>query len=210
MELGLHSGEKVIGFIARLVREKGIYEFLQAASILMARGVKARYLVIGTPQKGKKTAVSPEKLLRQYGVQDKVAILGYREDILELLSLMDVVVLPSFEEGIPRVLMESAAMGKPVVASRVRGNIEVVEDGRTGLLVPVKDGFALAEALESLIHDRERSAEMGRNARQIALRNFDERSFFWRTDLEYRRLLKARLAIEPDPILKPVQHLDVG
>jgi glycosyltransferase involved in cell wall biosynthesis len=118
---------------------------------------------------------------------------------------MDVIVLPSHgREGIPRILMESAALGKPVVASRVRGNVEAVEDGVTGLLVPVRDGPALAEAILALLRDPSRAAEMGKRARQRALTHFDERQFFWRTDREYRRLMHSRLELDPGAFLKPI------
>lgn len=100
--------------------------------------------------------------------------------------------------------MEAAALGKPVVATRIRGNIEVVEEGKTGLLVPVVDAPALAGAIYQLLQDPELAAAMGRRARQLALAQFDERFFFWKTDAEYRRLLKARLAFDPDLVLKPI------
>ena len=197
--------QPVIGIVARLVQEKGIGEFVEAARILKSKGVQAKYLVVGTPQQGKKTAVSPEKLLRDCGVEEDVILLGYRDDIPELLSLMDVVVLPSHgREGIPRILMESAAMGRPVVATRVRGNVDVVEDGKTGYLVPVRDAEALAERVLNLLRQPDSAAEMGRRARQRALAYFDERLFFWKTDAEYRRLLKARMAIDPGLVLKPI------
>jgi len=206
--LGILPQQPVIGLVSRLVREKGIYEFVEAASILKSKGIKARYLLIGTSQTGKKTAVSPKRLLREYKVEEEVMLLGYRDDIPELLSLMDIIVLPSHgREGIPRILMESAALGKPVVASRVRGNVEAVKDGKTGLLVPVCDAPALAEGIFCLLSDPERAAEMGRQARQRALTHFDERLFFWKTDAEYRRLLKARLAIDPSTTLKPIHNL---
>jgi glycosyltransferase involved in cell wall biosynthesis len=204
-ELGLQPGRPVIGFVARLVREKGVLEFLQAVKILKSAGIQAHYLTTGSPQTDKTTAVSPVELLKQHGLEEEVQLLGQRDDIPELLGLMDLVVLPSYAEGIPRILMEAAAMGKPVVASRVRGNIEVVEDGQTGHLVPVRDGPALAEGIKkTLSADPMQIAEMGRLARQRAARHFDERLYFYRTDHEYRRLIQAKLRLEPDQLLLPV------
>jgi glycosyltransferase involved in cell wall biosynthesis len=210
-ELGILPNQAVIGFVARLVHEKGICEFLEAASILKSKGIEARYLVIGTPQPGKNTSVSPEKLLGEYGLGDEVMLLGYRDDVPLLLSLMDIITLPSHgREGIPRILMESAALGKPVVATRVRGNVEAVEDGVTGLLVPVRDGSSLADSILSLVQNPERAAKMGQKGRQRALTHFDERFFFWRTDVEYRRLLKARLGIDTSSTLKPIPRTQVS
>ena len=203
-QLGISPQQPVVGTVARLVREKGIYEFLEAAYLLKSKGVKARYLVVGSSQKDKTSAVSPEGHARRYGLEDEVMFLGHRDDIPHLLSLMDVVVLASYAEGIPRILMESAALGKPVVASRVRGTVEVVVEGKTGLLAPVRDGPALAEGILAILNNPERAAEMGRQARQHALTHFDERLYFWKTDAEYRRLLRARLAMDPDAILKPI------
>jgi glycosyltransferase involved in cell wall biosynthesis len=202
--LGLLPHHPVIGFVAPLEREKGIYEFIDAVSILRSRGVRAKYVVVGTPQRDNKISISPERLIQEYGVEEDVMLLRDGDMVPELLSLMNIVVLPSYYEGMPRVLMESAAMGKPAVASKVRGNVEVVEDRRTGLLVPVRDAPALAKGILSLLSDPERVIEMGRQARERALTEFDERRCFWRTDLEYRRLLKARLALDPSPMLKPV------
>lgn len=208
--LGINPGEPVIGYVSRPVREKGVYEFLEAARILKSRGVQARYLTTGSPQPEKKTAVSLTDLLREYGLEDEVMLLGHRSDIPELLSLMNVLVLPSYAEGIPRILMEAAAMARPVVASRARGNIEVVEDGKTGILVPVRDGQALAEGILKVLSDPQQAEEMGRQARLRALSHFDERLYFWRTDAEYRRLIKAKLNLDPTPILKPIPEPQAG
>lgn len=203
--LGILPQQPIIGIVARLVREKGVAEFVEAASLLKARGIGAKYLAIGSRQNGKRTNVPTEQLLRRFKMENDILLLGHRNDVPELVDLMDVVVLPSHgPEGLPRILMECAALGKPVVATRIRGCVEVVEEGETGLLVPVGDAPALAEAIGQLLQDPERAAEMGRRARQRALTRFDERLFFWKTDAEYRRLIAARLAIDPARILKPI------
>jgi glycosyltransferase involved in cell wall biosynthesis len=202
--LGIAPDEAVIGIVARLVREKGIFEFLEAAHMLKAQGLKARYLAIGSSQKDKPTAVSPEGKIRELGLEEDVMLLGFRDDVPVLVSLMDVVVLPSYAEGIPRILMESAAMAKPMVASRVRGNVDVIIDGQTGLLVPVRDAPALAAAIQKMLNNPEMAAEMGRKARQRALTHFDERLYFYKTDAEYRRLLRERMRIDPTRVLKPI------
>ncbi|GAB4471740.1 MAG: glycosyltransferase family 4 protein [Anaerolineae bacterium] len=204
-ELGIPPAHALIGFAARLEQDKGICEFLEAASILKSRAVKARFLVIGEVPASKRSSVSLPELLHKLNIENEVMLLGYRNDIPELLSLMDILVLPSHgREGVPRILMESAALGKPVVATRVRGNVEAVEDGVTGLLVPVRDSSALAEGIMRLLDNPGLAAEMGAHARQRALTHFDERHFFVKTDVEYRRLLEAKLGIKTDEVLKPV------
>lgn len=203
--LGLSPQHTTIGFVGRLERDKGICEFLEAASILKSKGIKARFLVVGEIPATKRTSISPPELVRKYGVENEVMLLGYRNDIPVLLTLLDVLVHPSHgREGIPRILMESAALGKPVVATRVRGNIEAVEDGVTGLLVEARDSSALAEGILRLLQNTELASEMGRQARQWALTHFDERLFFRKTDIEYRRLLRARLGIDAGAVLKPL------
>ena len=124
---------------------------------------------------------------------------------------MDIVVLPSHRrEGLPRILMESAALAKPVVATRGPGNVEAVEDGVTGLLVPMRDSLALAEGILRLVRNPEYAAEMGRQARQRALTHFDERFFFWRTDIEYRRLLETKQGFNTSSALSPVPSTLMG
>ncbi|MFL7792157.1 MAG: glycosyltransferase, partial [Anaerolineae bacterium] len=101
--------------------------------------------------------------------------------------------LPSYgKEGLPRVLMEAAAMGKPVVATDVRGCREVVADGETGLLVPVQDSAALAEGLVTVLSDADLARRLGQAGRVRAEALFDERLYFRRTHESYQQLLKAK------------------
>lgn len=203
--LGIMPQQPAIGIVARMVREKGIYEFLEAARILKSRGVGAKYLIVGTHEEGKSTSISPEELVREYGLEDDTLILGFRDDVPELISLMNVVVLPSYGfEGMPRILMESAALAKPVVGTYARGVVDIVEDGVTGLLVPVQDAEALAQSIHTLLLDPELAAELGRNGRQRALKHFDERAFFRKTDLVYRQQIEDKLRMDPGAALKPV------
>jgi len=110
------------------------------------------------------------------------------------MAAMDVVVLASYAEGIPRVLMEAAAMGRPAVGTDVRGTREVITDGETGYLVPSRDASALAEAISRLAAEPALRRRMGRAARRRAVAHFDERLYFWRTDHAYRRLIEAKLS----------------
>jgi glycosyltransferase involved in cell wall biosynthesis len=204
-ELGISPQQKAIGFIGRSEREKGICEFVEAANLLKKQGVQARYLVIGPQQPEKRTAITPCELLRMCEAREDFIFLGYRNDIPLLLALMDIMTLPSYHEGIPRSLMESAAMGKPVVATRVRGIQETVLDGKTGILVSPRSGSELASGILTIMNNSALREEFGRNAREHALKNFDERLFFERTDIEYRRLIKEKLDFEADLILQPGQ-----
>jgi glycosyltransferase involved in cell wall biosynthesis len=192
-ELGVAPDETLVGVIGRLVRLKGYFEYMQAAKLLHERGERIKFLAIGAAQ-DKASAVSPAELIAQYGLQDSMQFLGMRDDIPELMAAMDVVVLASYAEGIPRVLLEAAAMGKPAVGTDVRGTREVIVDGETGYLVPSRDAPALAGAISRLAADPARMREMGESARRRAETHFDEQFFFWRTDQEYRRLTEAKLS----------------
>jgi glycosyltransferase involved in cell wall biosynthesis len=112
----------------------------------------------------------------------------------EVLTAADVFVLPSHgREGIPRVLMEAAAMGRPIVTTRVRGCREVVEHGVTGLLVPARDPRALADAILRAIDDRDGAARLGARAQEFARRHFDENEYCKKIAYCYERLLKREL-----------------
>lgn len=194
-ELGVAPGEKLVGMIGRMVRLKGYYEYMQAARLLHERGEPIKFVAIGAAQ-DKARAISPPEMIAQYGLQDRMQFLGMRDDIPELMATMDVVVLASYAEGIPRVLIEAAAMGKPGVGTDVRGTREVIVDGETGYLVPTRDAAALAAAISRVVADPDRAREMGRAARLRAETHFDERFYFWRTDREYRRLIEAKLSAD--------------
>jgi glycosyltransferase involved in cell wall biosynthesis len=192
-ELGVAADETLVGMIGRLVRLKGYFEYMEATRLLHERGERIKFLAIGATH-DKAETVSPPALIAEYGLQNRVQFLGMRNDIPQLMAAMDIVVLASYAEGIPRVLLEAAAMGKPTVGTDVRGTREVIVDGETGYLVPMRDAPALADAISHLAADPALRHEMGQAARRRAEMHFDERFYFWRTDQEYRRLIKARLS----------------
>jgi glycosyltransferase involved in cell wall biosynthesis len=192
-ELGVAPDETLVGMIGRLVRLKGYFEYVEAARILHQRGERVKFLAIGAAH-DKASTVSPPDLIIQNGLEGTMQFLGMRDDIPGLMAAMDVVVLASYAEGIPRVLLEAAAMGKPAVGTGVRGTREVIVDDETGYLVPIRDARALANAISRLAADSPRRREMGLAARRRAEIHFDERFYFWRTDREYRRLVEAKLS----------------
>jgi glycosyltransferase involved in cell wall biosynthesis len=112
-----------------------------------------------------------ESMVKEFGLDKQVSILGTHTDIPELMSIMDLFVLPSFSEGLSLTLIEACAAGLPIVATRVGGNEEVVVDQLNGLTVPSNDQEALAKAITSLLSDVETSRKMGNNARE----RFEER-----------------------------------
>ncbi len=165
------DGIPVVTFAARLLKDKGVEKFVEACRILKERGVVARFLLVGSPDPGNPSSVSEDDVAR-WGEAGLVESLGYRKDIPVVFSQSSLVVLPSFREGLPKVLIEAAACGRAVVATDVPGCRDAIEPGQTGVLVPVRDAVALADAIQSLIEDPVRRQLMGTAGRELAEREF--------------------------------------
>ena len=170
----LQNGTKRVLFADRLIREKGIYEFLEAGRICKRNGVDVELVVCGDPDPGNPSSISLQELSR-FKEEGLFQFLGHVDDIDRQIAKSDVVVLPSYREGTPRVLLEAAAMGKAIVASDVPGCREVTVDGENGLLVPVRDSAALASALQCVLTDDDWRQELGRAGRRRMVKLFNER-----------------------------------
>ncbi len=153
--------------VSRLVREKGCADFLGLARALRDR---ADFVHVGPVEPDQRDALSGDEI---EAASADVSFVGAVEDIRPYLAAADVVVLPSYREGVPRVAMEAAAAGRPVVAYDVRGVREVV-DPATGLLVPRGDTTALAATVKGLLEDPERRAALGRVCQARVLERFSE------------------------------------
>ena len=172
--LDIPADVPVVIMIGRMLTHKGVHEYVECARIVAAdRG--ARFLLVGPVDTGNPASI-PQETLVGWGRRGWVRYLGERSDIRELLAMADIVVLPSYREGFSRVLLEAAAMGKPMVTTDTTGCRDVVDDGENGLLVPVRDAVTLASAVEKLLASPALRAQMGDAARRKALREFDERS----------------------------------
>ncbi len=193
-ELNLPAGAQVVGFVGRLAaRRKGFLDFLKAGQRIAATQSNVYFLIVGDSDAGKPDAVEPSAA-QDYGLQERCRFLGHRpnNELPALYALMDVLVLPSLFEGVPRVLMEASAMRVPLIASRVKGNREIVDHGRNGLLVPLGDVQALALAIIEILGDREKARTMGEEGRRLAVERFDERLVFEKVRAEYGRLLREK------------------
>jgi glycosyltransferase involved in cell wall biosynthesis len=192
--LGIPEEARVVGFVGRLAaRRKGFRDFLMAGQRVAARCPELRFLIVGESDRGKPDSVDPSQAAH-YGIADKCLFLGKRaNDELPLLyRCMDVLVLPSLFEGMPRVIMECSAMGVPAVATDVKGNREAIVHGRNGLLVPLGDVPALSDAIFKVLSDPAEADRMGREGRRLAAERFDERLVFEKVKTEYRRLLTQK------------------
>lgn len=165
------DGTPVVCFTARLLKDKGVFEFIDAVRLLRQRGVKARFVVAGDVDPGNPTSVSATDI-EQWRREGVVEVLGYQKDVATLFSNVNLVVLPSYREGLPKVLVEAAAAGRAVVTTDVPGCRDAIEPGITGVLVPVKNVDLLAEAIEKLIIDAPLRQTMGRAGRVLAEREF--------------------------------------
>ncbi|MDB5802487.1 MAG: hypothetical protein JWL63_3426 [Rhodocyclales bacterium] len=167
------EGKSVL-MMARLLRSKGIAEFVEAAQQVRAVMPDVRFLLAGEPDPGNPESVD-EDALQRWKSLGVVEFLGHRGDALELNQSCSVAVLASTQgEGIPRALLEAAACGKPLVATDVPGCRELVVDGSTGLLVPPSNGSALGDAILRLLHDDVLRERLGTAARELVEQRFSD------------------------------------
>lgn len=173
--LGIPDDAFVIGMVARLVQEKGICEFLDAAIQAADENDKIYFLIIGTRlESDHAQEVSSTINTAKEKLVNRVKFLGQRKDIPELISAMDVFCLPSWREGMPRSIIEAMMMGKPVIATNIRGSREEVIDGKTGYLVPTRNANLLKAKFLFCTAHHEEMKKMGQAGRKRALKNFDE------------------------------------
>ena len=150
--------------------EKGVCELVEAARIVKSQR-KACFQLAGEQDAGNPSSISDAKIA-EWKKEGAVDLLGHVESMQDVMSLADIVVLPSYREGTPRSLLEAGALGKPIVATDVPGCREVVSDGFNGLLVPAKDASALASAILELLNNRALAQEMGANGRALVEEEF--------------------------------------
>jgi glycosyltransferase involved in cell wall biosynthesis len=157
--------------IARLIRDKGIREFVQAAAILKNRHPKAIFQILG-PFDSNPTAMTPEQI-SAWQASGSIEYLGEAKDVRPYIANSSVDVLPSYREGLPRTVLEAMAMGRPIITTDAPGCRETVTDGENGFLVPVKDVEALAAAMEKFILQPELIKKMGERSREIVEEKYD-------------------------------------
>ena len=165
------EGEPVVMFPARVIGDKGIHEFVAAARHLREQGRRARFVIAGRTDPDNPTDVG-ESTIREWEREGMVEWWGFREDMSATLSKAHIICMPSYREGLPRVLIEAAACGRPIVTADVPGCREIVRDGENGTLVPVKDGTATANAIDRLLQDPMLRQRMGLRSRKIAEAEF--------------------------------------
>ena len=173
---------------SRLLWDKGVGEFIDAARRLRSEGRAVDFLLAGDPDPGNPASV-PEATVRASAEEGAVQWLGHVDDMPALFHSVDAVILPSYREGLPKGLIEAAACGLALVTTDVPGCREVVTHEVNGLLVPLRDPVALARAIARLQDDPVLATRLGAAARAKALLEFDERIILARTIAVYRELV---------------------
>lgn len=185
-EYGIPDDARVIGFVGRIVRDKGLSELAEAWQILRDRYPDLHMIVVGPFEPQDPVSPETEHVLR---TDERIHLTGLQGDIPRLYRAMDIVALPTYREGFNNTLLEAAAMELPAVTSAVPGCTDVVVDGVTATLVPPRDGRALADALARYLDDPEMCRRHARAARERVLRDFRPEDMWESLYQEYQRLL---------------------
>lgn len=181
------SGIPVIVLASRMLWHKGIGDFVDAARYLHNR-VTARFVLIGNSDAGNPENIS-EGQLQAWANEKFIELWGWRENMATVFNQAHIVCLPSYREGVPKILIEAAACGRPIVTTDTPGCREIVQHGVNGFLVPPRDSSALANALKQLIEDPELRRQMGRAGREIAVSEFSLEKVVNETLAVYQKLL---------------------
>ena len=175
-----------MGMIGRLESIKGFEYFIDSAAIISRQIPQARFLIVGEGSLHDKLAQRAKDL----NIGEKVFFVGWREDIPEILSILDVLALASLNEAVGRVILEAGAVGKPSVATEVGGVPEIIKNNETGILVPPRDPEAMAQAVIALLKDETKRGEMGRAAKEWVRNNFNDKSMVGKLDEIYKGVMK--------------------
>lgn len=183
------DGAPVVLLASRMLWDKGVREFVDAACALKAKGINARFILAGDEEIGNPSTIS-NRQLKIWHESKMVEWWGHCDNMSQVIAQAHIVCLPSYREGVPKALIEAAACGRPIVTTDVPGCREIVRQGENGLLVPVKDAGALAEALHKLIEDPDLRLRMGARGREIAAAEFSIEKIVSEILAVYRELHK--------------------
>ncbi len=190
-ELGVPERSPVVTMASRLLLDKGVAEYVEAARMLKINWPDACFLLAGSPDPGNPGTVNESDVV-QWRQEGSVQPIGHISEMPALLSISDIVVLPSYAEGIPRVLIEAAAMAKPAVATDIPGIRAIVDHEVNGLVIPPRDAESLASAIDRLLSSKDLRVEYGRAGRLKAELEFDDRRVAEWFVQEYRSLWQAK------------------
>ncbi len=195
VQFGLPSNGLVVGIVGRLTHQKGHKLFLQAAKLLAKSFPQVVFWVVGDGERKGEL----EDIAKELGIRERVIFSGYRTNLPLVYAALDILVLPSLFEGLPNVVLEAMACGKPVVATRVGGVPEAVEDGVSGLIVSPNNHSQLAQSIKKLLYDRLLRETLGKASRRRIERSFSSSLMVERVEKSFSSLLKDKKGVIPGP-----------
>ncbi len=170
------EGTPIVMFPARIIGDKGVNEFVEASKILKSKNINVRLVLVGKNDKQNPTNIK-EKQIIEWVEQEIVEWWGFSDDMMNTFSKASIICLPSYREGLPRVLIEAASSGLPIITTDVPGCREIVQNNFNGILVPVKNSYAIADAIIALLKEPQLIKKMGANGRKIVMNKFNEENF---------------------------------
>ena len=181
-------GIPIVMLASRMLWDKGVGEFVEAAKILKQEGVEARFVLVGENDSENPASISNSQL-NEWNELETVEWWGEKIDMHKVLAQSSIVCLPSYREGLPKVLLEAASCGRAIIATDVPGCREIVHNGKNGILVPIKNSNSLANAIKELIDNPEKRKSMGTNGRRLVESEFSEDIVVTQTLMAYQELL---------------------
>ena len=181
-------GIPIVMLASRMLWDKGVGEFVEAAKILKQEGVEARFVLVGENDSENPASISNSQL-NEWNELETVEWWGEKIDMHKVLAQSSIVCLPSYREGLPKVLLEAASCGRAIIATDVPGCREIVHNGENGILVPLKDSSSLASAIKELINNPEKRKRMGKSGRKLVENEFSEEIVVNQTMKVYQELL---------------------
>jgi len=189
-ELGIGEQERLVGIVGRLNESKGHLQFLEVAQRILPNFPDTRFVIVGEASRGEdEEANAILDKIEKADLKERMILTGYRDDVPDLLGAMDLFLFPTHAEAFGLVIVEAMAMGLPVVSANCDGVPDIVEDGRTGLLVPPRDVDGLTLAVTELLGNEEKRRTFGQAGRQRAEDLFSEEKMCEKMEDLYRRLI---------------------
>lgn len=183
------TGALIVMLASRMLWDKGVGEFIDAAKILKQEGIRVRFVLIGKNDSENPASI-PKEQLNEWHRSGVIEYWGKQTEMHEVLPKASIICLPSYREGLPKVLLEAASCSRPIIATDVPGCREIVHEGENGILVPLKDSSSLASAIKELINNPEKRKSMGINGRRLVENEFSEKIIVSQTLRVYQELLR--------------------
>ncbi|MCD5390701.1 glycosyltransferase [candidate division NPL-UPA2 bacterium] len=185
-EFGIKPDAPLVGTVGIIRSEKGHFHLIKAIQQVLEVKPETRLLIVGDEPKGD----TVRRQIKELGLEKQIIMTGLRDDIPQVLAALNIFVLPSLREGVPQAVAQALAMKKAVVATAVGGVPELIENERTGILVPPQDVEALSEAMVELLDDREKARRLGENGRRFIEEKFSLEGMVEKIESLYRDLLR--------------------